>query len=106
MTNPSPPPFTHEENPMPVKLPDEHTEQDAARRREQVAAIGAKVMHALGLPDGLQRVQVRPLWHGRFRVNIFVGPDAASVRLVHSFFLAVDDNGTLLWSVPEITKQY
>ncbi len=84
----------------------EPVEQAADRSQWRVAAIGAHVLHALGEPGDLQRIQVRPLWQDHYRVNVFVGADAVSVRVAHSFFLVADDDGNLLRSAPEITKQY
>lgn len=92
---------------MPVQQPDKKpAEQDAARCRRLADAVSTHVLSALGRPADLQRVQVRPLWQDRYRVNVFVGVDAVSSRVAHSFFLVIDDNGALLGSVPEITKQY
>ena len=81
-------------------------EQEVDRCQWRDAAIGAHVLHALGEPGDLQRIQVRPLWQGHYRVNVFVGTDAVSVRVAHSFFLVADDDGNLLRSAPTITKQY
>ena len=72
----------------------------------QDAAIGNRVMRALGHPPGLQQVQVRRLWKDRYRVNVFVGADAGSARVAHSYFLAVDDEGNITACNPKITKQY
>lgn len=77
------------------------------RERQQMSvAIGGKAMKVLGQPANLQRVQVRHLWEGYYRLNVFVGTDASSARMAHSFFLSVDGDGTILTSVPTITRQY
>jgi hypothetical protein len=68
--------------------------------------IGGKVLGLLGEPGGLHRVQVRPLWEGHYRVNVLVGPDAASTKVAHSYFLVADGDGNILGSTPRITKQY
>jgi len=60
----------------------------------------------LGAPANLYKVQVQLLWEARYRVNVFTGNDAASARIAHSFFIAVDDEGHVLQSTPGITKQY
>jgi hypothetical protein len=93
---------------MSVKRPDEHNKKqaDEDRRQWRVATIGSRVLHVLGQPDDLQRVEVRPLWQGHYRVNVLVGADVASMRVAHSFFLVADEDGNLLQSAPEITKQY
>jgi hypothetical protein len=42
------------------------------RKRETLnALVREQVLHALGEPEGLLNVQVRPLWEGHFRVKIF-----------------------------------
>jgi hypothetical protein len=92
---------------MATKRPDE---QDAAQEkqagRQQDAAVGRHVLHALGEPRNLQRVQVRRLWEDSYRVNIFIGPDAASARIAHSYFLVADGDGNITQSTPTLTRQY
>jgi predicted NBD/HSP70 family sugar kinase len=81
----------------------QHTEPGAEGRH---AAIRGRVMHALGQPGGLHSVQVRPLWGDYYRVNVFVGVDAASARVAHSYFLVADGHGNVLEATPEIIRQY
>jgi hypothetical protein len=83
-----------------------NVDQEADRRRWRAAAIGSHVLLALGEPDELRGVQVRPLWPDHYRVNVLVGADAASVRVAHSYFLVADGDGNVLCSAPEITRQY
>ena len=52
------------------------------------------------------RVQVRLLWEKYYRVNVFIGPDAASAKVAHSYFVGVDGDGHIAESNPKITKQY
>ena len=47
-----------------------------------------------------------PLWDDTYRVNVFVGGDAATVKVAHSFFLKADRDGKILSSSPAITKKY
>jgi hypothetical protein len=70
------------------------------------AAVGRQVMSQLGSPDRLHRVQVRRLWANYCRVNVFVGVDAASARVAHSYFLLADGDGNILESTPPIARQY
>lgn len=70
------------------------------------AVIGEGVMDGLGAPDGLHHVQVKHLWDGHYRVNVFVGADAVSAKVAHSYFLNTDGNGKILASVPAITTLY
>jgi hypothetical protein len=74
--------------------------------QQRLAVIGDRVIHIVGHPDDLQRVQVRPLWEDRYRVNIFVGVDAASAKIAHSFFLVADEDGNILASTPTMARRY
>ena len=71
-----------------------------------IALIREQVMHSLGAPDNLIRVQVRRLWKNYYRVNIFVGADATSARIANSYFLQADSDGNIVQSIPKITKHY
>ena len=70
------------------------------------AVIRDNVMFDLGQPDGLHRVQVKCVWGSHYRVNVFVGPDATSCKITHSYFLEADGNGKILSSSPAITRTY
>jgi hypothetical protein len=68
--------------------------------------IGQHLMHALGNPGSLLKVQVKHLWSDHYRVNVLVGADAASAKVAHSYFLEADDNGNITASTPAITRKY
>jgi len=70
------------------------------------AAVGKRVMDTLGKPGDLRAVQVRWLWEHHYRVNVFVGLDAASAKVANSFFLVADDDGKIIASTPTIQRQY
>ena len=75
--------------------------------RERInAVIGKHVIHRLGKPHDLFAIQVRPLWEAFYRVNILVGPDAASAKVAQSFFLQADGDGNILVTTPKITRLY
>jgi hypothetical protein len=80
------------------------TGDEGDRRRKTV--IGGHVLHRLGQPGALLRVDVRLLWADHFRVNVHVGPDAASARIAHSYFLVADGAGNILASTPEVIRRY
>jgi hypothetical protein len=85
----------------------QHEEQLEQLRLENLGdVIGEQVIHLLGRPPGLFNVKVRPLWGNCYRVNVFVGADAASVRVAHSFFLRTDGDGNITAPSPKITKEY
>jgi hypothetical protein len=71
-----------------------------------LSGLGEQVLQQLGHPSGLHRVQVRKLWEDRYRVNIFVGVDAACATVAHSYFLVVDGDGKIVASNPKITRRY
>lgn len=80
--------------------------REAQERERLTAMIGQHVILALGQPSAYHRVQVRPLWDDRYRVNVLVGPDSSSARVAHSFFLVADGEGRISNSNPEIRKRY
>ena len=74
--------------------------------KRRSAVIVSQLLQALGRPIALYRVEVRHLWENHYRANVFVGADAASSRIAHSFFLAADEDGNIVASAPEITRKY
>jgi hypothetical protein len=88
---------------------EQRTEQTASEKQGQAqvsSLIGERVLLALGLPGSLHRVQVRRLWGDRYRVNVLVGEDVGSTRIIHSFFLVADQEGNIVESTPAITRQH
>ena len=93
---------------------EDQSRREERRRAEREAQEGGlleavvreNVMGGLGEPAGLRRVQARLLWGHYFRVNVFVGPDAASFKVAHSYFLEADGDGKILSSSPAITRMY
>ena len=80
-----------------------------AQRQECVrleAMIATGVLRGLGRPADFLRAGARLLWGNYYRVNVFAGPDAASARIAHSFFLEADGDGKILTSDPPVTKAY
>jgi hypothetical protein len=76
-------------------------------KREMLnALIGEQVIHTLGQPGDLLKVQVRLLWENRYRVNVLTGGDAASARIANSYFVKADSDGTIVESTPTIRKQH
>jgi hypothetical protein len=70
------------------------------------ALIGKQVLHALGEPGNLLKVQVCPLWDGYYRVNVLVGVDATCAKIPHSYFVLADGDGNVLTAIPKIHKRY
>ena len=92
---------------MPSKQKSERTpEPEAPDTRPMDTLIGENVMHTLGHPGDLQRLQVKRLWDLHYRVNVFVGPDVTSIKVAHSYFLVADSKGNIITSTPTITKTY
>ena len=88
-----------------TKPREQRDNQDQRKSETWNTLIRDQVIHSLGKPSDLLLVQVRPLWGSRYRVNVFVGADAASARLANSYFLTADDDGKIIASTPPITKQ-
>jgi hypothetical protein len=68
--------------------------------------IREQVVHSLGTPDDLLKVEVRRVASDRYRANVFVGKDVSSGRITDSFFLTTDGEGNILTSSPEIVRVY
>jgi hypothetical protein len=68
------------------------------------AVIGEQVVHMLGGPGDLLRVQVRPLWGHYYRANVYVGKDVTSARIGNSYFMEVDGAGNIVASTPKLTN--
>jgi hypothetical protein len=85
----------------------QHEEKFEQHRLENLGdVIREQVIYLLGRPPDLFKVTARLLWGNCYRVNIFVGADAASVRVAHSYFLRMDSDGNITAPSPKITKEY
>jgi hypothetical protein len=73
-------------------------------REALTSLVREHVLHVLGEQRVLLAVQVRPLWGMNYRANVFVGVNAASARIIHSFFLVTDGNGNILESTPKMKR--
>jgi hypothetical protein len=92
---------------LPKRNPGELA-QESERQEDGLleAVVGDNVLSALGRPAGLHRVQVTRVWADNYRVNVFVGPDAASFTVAHSYFLRADGNGKIVVCCPPIARAY
>jgi hypothetical protein len=88
--------------------PEEVRSPDTARqerpRLESLIARG--VLGELGRPRDLHTVQVRRVFGGKFRVNVFVRADASTFRIAHSFFLEADEAGKVANCSPPLVRLY
>ena len=84
-----------------------HQQEEIDRHKRDAldALLTEQVIHILGKPAGLHKVQVRRVGERGYRVNILIGPDAASVKVGQSYFLKVDGDGKIVESTPKITRQ-
>ena len=85
---------------------EEHKCMERDEREMLNALIGEQVLHTLGTPSRLLKVQVRRLWEHYYRVNVLIGADAASAKVANSYFVETDGHGHIAASTPQITKQY
>jgi hypothetical protein len=92
---------------MPTAMQDKQQAEQAKQTHEQRSSvIVGQLLKDLGRPTALYRVEVRHLWDNHYRANIFVGADAASTRVAHSFFVLADEHGNIIASTPAIRRKY
>lgn len=92
---------------MPTTQRRDQQKEIAQEQRDALnILIGERVIYALGAAANLHRVQVRHLWSDHYRVNVYLGVDATSAKVAHSYFLDVDSDGNIHASTPKITKRY
>lgn len=85
---------------------DNPTSDDRRRGDARSARVGERVIRAIGRPAALYAVQARNLWADCYRVNVLVGPDVTATRIAHSYFLRVDEDGTILAATPPLARLY
>lgn len=81
---------------------NEQAKQQQAEIRNE--AIARQVIESLGHPIDLWDVRARHLWENRYRVNVFVGTDASSLKIAHSYFVETDADGNIVESIPKIIQ--
>jgi len=95
--------LSHKQKQEEQRLTEQKKKQEAGLLE---AVVRDTVMSNLGWPAELHRVQVKCVWGDRYRVNVFVGPDAVSSKVAHSYFIQADGNGKILSSCPAIKRVY
>ena len=85
---------------------EQDKDMEQHKRETQNALIGEQVVHILGKPDALDKVQVRQLWGDYYRVNVLIGADAVSAKIANSYFVEADSDGNIVTSTPKIAKSY
>jgi hypothetical protein len=85
---------------------EQHNHMDNRERETLNALIREQVIHSLGEPVDLVKVQVRRLWENCYRVNVLTGADAVSAKIANSYFVGVDSDGKVVDSIPKIRKEY
>jgi hypothetical protein len=89
---------------MPTTQPREQDRDLQQHKSETLQAlIEEQVIHRLGAPGGLRKVQVRRLWDDHYRVNVLIGEKATWGRITNSYFVKTDSDGNIVESNPEIT---
>jgi hypothetical protein len=92
---------------MPTKQEaEQHAGEEKQEARQQDAVLGEHVLHALGRPGDLHKVEVRRLWKDHYRVNVFVGAVTGQARVAQSYFLVTDSDGNVIESTPKIARRY
>ena len=85
---------------------DKQQALEKEERQQLAAAIGSRVINTLGQAGDLHLVQVRHLWEDRYRVNVLVGAETASAKVLHGYVLVADLDGNTIESTPKITRHY
>jgi hypothetical protein len=78
--------------------------QEGQKPNMSESVVQEQVMKMLGELPNLIRVQVRALWKGHYRANIYVGSDHLTSRIAHSFFIITDDAGKISEARPPIVR--
>jgi hypothetical protein len=89
---------------MPTKQPPAGPDQ--INRDGLDSRIRDQVIGTLGKPVDLVLVQVRQLWENHYRVNVLVGANAVTFKIVNSYFVEGDSDGNIIESTPKMVKQY
>jgi hypothetical protein len=82
----------------------QHQDLEKHTRQMQNNLIREQLLHTLGKPDKLLKVQVQSLWENFYRVNILVGDDITRAKISNSYFLKADGDGNIVESTPRIVK--
>jgi hypothetical protein len=90
----------------PVIPPGGGTDSADQSARRLATTICRNVIATLGRPGDLLRITARHVTGDGHRVNVITGPDAASARIAHSFFVTADENGNITAAEPALRKHY
>lgn len=86
-----------------IPMAGEHHPSDPdTDRPSPEQSVRSAVLAAFGRSSEVLRIVVRPLWQNHFRVNVFVGSDAASACIAHSYFVEVGNGGDILSANPRL----
>jgi hypothetical protein len=93
---------------LPLNSPPDEPQAGAEthNRSQPAATIQSSVLASLGRPPGLYRVAVVPLWLNYYRVNVLVGSDPTAVRIAHSYFVELGEDGRILTTTPPVIRLY
>lgn len=84
----------------------EQQELKQHKRERMDAFIGEQIIHTLGKPTDLLKVQIKRLWENCYRVNVLTGKDVSCPTIANSYFVEADSEGKIVESNPKIVKQY
>ena len=93
----------------PKKVRKEDVKKDEPKQPDFSPVIQEAVLERLGKPDDFWKVDVKPLWENRFRVNVWteqMGRIGPTHRIVDSFFIVASPEGGIVESRPQISKKY
>ena len=85
---------------------DRGADQASTAKRQAEERVRSAVLLALGTPPDLFKVDVRRVWERHYRVNVWIGEKVHCTRVVHTYFVAIDDRGAIKSSSPRIQREY
>lgn len=80
--------------------------RETFKQETMKSLLREQLLHALGEPTDLLRVQIRPLWGVRYRANVFTGAGIDVARISYSFFLITDGDGNIVQSTPKLERRH
>ena len=93
----------------PKKVKKEELKKEEPKQPDFSPVIRDAVLERLGKPKDFWKVDVKPLWENRFRVNVWteeMGRIGPTHRIVDSFFIIASPEGGIVESRPQISKKY
>ncbi len=104
----------HRGNNMTISARKEDEATKAEEANKFATKVANSILHIMGTPKNLHDVQVRQVDNHRYRVNIRTESwtemetccAVKGIRIYRSFYVAVNDDGRVVNSCPEIKREH